>query len=252
MKVPPYDWWRTVFFLIPAVSLYTIVLGTASLVSTVFDRDGDFGHRCARAWAWLILKTTGVRVRARGLEDLDRSRSYVIAANHQSIYDIPIIFTTVPLQLRIVAKESLGRIPFLGWHLQRTGHLLIDRKNPGSGILKRMASLVRGARSVIVFPEGTRSADGTVGRFKGGIFLLAIDSSLPVLPISIARSRFVMTKGQLMVRPEEVTVTVHPAVSTDGVTRERAREFAEEVRRIIRHDADEPPVVASEVRPRAV
>lgn len=252
MKVPPYDWWRTVFFLIPAVSLYTIVLGTASLLSTIVDPTGDAGHRCARAWAWLILKTTGVSVHVSGLEHLDRSQSYVIAANHQSIYDIPIIFTTLPLQLRIVAKESLGRIPFLGWHLQRTGHLLVDRKNPGAGILKRMGGLVRGARSVIVFPEGTRSEDGAVGRFKGGIFLLAIDASLPVLPISIARSRFVMTKGALMVRPEEVTVTVHPPLPTDGVTRERAREFAEEVRAIIRGDVDEPSMVRSEVRPRAV
>ena len=191
-------------------------------------------------------------MRVSGLEHLDRSQSYVVAANHQSIYDIPIIFTTLPLQLRIVAKESLGRIPFLGWHLQRTGHLLVDRKNPGAGILKRMAHLVRGARSVIVFPEGTRSEDGTVGRFKGGIFLLAIDSSLPVLPISIARSRFVMSKGQLMVRPGDVDVTVHPPLSTNDVTRERAREFAEEVRRIIRRDADEPPALPTEVRSRAV
>ena len=256
MRVPPSDWWRTVFFLIPAVSVYTIVLGTASLVSTLFDRHGDFGHRCARAWAWLILRTTGVRVRVSGLEHVDRSQSYVIAANHQSIYDIPIIFTTLPLQLRIVAKESLGRIPFLGWHLQRTGHLLVDRRNPGAGILKRMGQLVRGARSVIVFPEGTRSEDGTVGRFKGGIFLLAIDSSLPVLPVSISGSRFVMTKGQLMVRPGEVAVTVHPPVSTNGVTRERAREFAEDVRRTIRRGVDEPPAfppaVSEDVRSRAV
>lgn len=239
--MPPYDWWRTVFFLIPAVTLYTIVLGTASLLSTIFDRSGDFGHRCARAWAWLILKTTGVRVRVAGLEHVDSHRSYVVAANHQSIYDIPIIFTTLPLQLRIVAKESLGRIPFLGWHLQRTGHLLVDRKNPGAGILKRMGTLVAAARSVIVFPEGTRSTDGTVGRFKGGIFLLAIDSSLPVLPVSIARSRFVMMKGQLMVRPHEVSVTIHPAITTEGITREHARDFAAEVHEVIRRGADEPP-----------
>jgi 1-acyl-sn-glycerol-3-phosphate acyltransferase len=240
VKLPPYDWWRTVFFLIPAVTIYTIVLGTVSLLSTLFDRSGDFGHRCARAWAWLILKTTGVRVRVTGLEHLDRGRSYVVAANHQSIYDIPIIFTALPLQLRIVAKESLGRIPFLGWHLQRTGHLLVDRKNPGAGILKRMASLVAAARSVIVFPEGTRSVDGSVGRFKGGIFLLAIDSTLPVLPVSIARSRFVMLKGQLMVKPEEVSVTIHPPVATTGITREQARGFAEQVRDVVRRGADEP------------
>jgi len=241
LRFPPYDWWRTVFFLIPAVALYTIVLGTASLLSTLFDRRGDFGHRCARAWAWLILKTTGVHVRVSGLEHVDPRRSYVVAANHQSIYDIPIIFTTLPLQLRIVAKESLGQIPFLGWHLQRTGHLLVDRRNPGAGILKRMASLVAAARSVIVFPEGTRSVDGAVGRFKGGIFLLAIDSALPVLPVSIARSRFVMMKGELTVRPDEVSVTIHPPIATDEIAREDARAFAAEVREVIRRGADEPP-----------
>jgi 1-acyl-sn-glycerol-3-phosphate acyltransferase len=251
VKVPPFHWWRTIFFLIPAVSVYTIVLGTASLVSTLFDREGDFGHRCARAWAWLILKTTGVRVRAIGLENVDPTKSYVVAANHQSIYDIPIVFATLPVQLRIVAKESLGRIPFLGWHLQRTGHLLVDRRNPGAGILKRMASLVRAARSLIVFPEGTRSTDGRVARFKGGIFLLAIDSSLPVLPVSIARSRYVMAKGHIMVCPEEVTVTVHQPMSTTGISRERARDFAEQVRSVIRQGVDEPvPPAAAE--PRAV
>ncbi len=252
MKVPPYHWWRTIFFLIPAVSLYTIILGTASLVSTLFDSDGDFGHRCARAWAWLILKTTGVRVRAIGLENLDPTQSYVVAANHQSIYDIPIVFTTLPLQLRIVAKESLGRIPFLGWHLQRTGHLLVDRKNPGAGILKRMAGLVRARRSLIVFPEGTRSTDGRVARFKGGIFLLAIDSSLAVLPVSIARSRYVMVKGHIMVCPEEVTVTIHTPMPTTGITRERAREFAEEVRSVVRRGVDEPLQPSAAAEPRAV
>jgi 1-acyl-sn-glycerol-3-phosphate acyltransferase len=252
LRVPPYHWWRTVFFLIPAVSLYTIVLGTASLISTLFDRDGDFGHRCARAWAWLILKTTGVRVRASGLEHIDPAQSYVVAANHQSIYDIPIVFATLPLQLRIVAKESLGRIPFLGWHLQRTGHLLIDRQNPGAGILKRMASLVRAARSVIVFPEGTRSSDGTVGRFKGGIFLLAIDTALPVLPVSLGRSRHVMAKGRIMVCPEEVTVTVHKPMVTAGIARERAREFADEVRSVVRRGVDEPLRTPTAAQPRAV
>ena len=111
----PFHWWRTVFYLIPAVSVYTIVLGTASLLSTLFDRTGNFAHRCARAWASLILKTTGVRVSVQGLEHLEPGRSYVFAANHQSIYDIPIVFTSIPFQLRIVAKESLRHSPTGVW-----------------------------------------------------------------------------------------------------------------------------------------
>jgi 1-acyl-sn-glycerol-3-phosphate acyltransferase len=240
VSLPPYHWWRTVFFLIPAISVYTIVLGTASILSSLVDSSGDAGHRCARAWAWLVLKTTGVRVVARGVERLDPRRTYVLACNHQSIYDIPIVFASIPLQLRIVAKDSLGRFPFLGWHLRRTGHLLVDRRNPGAGVLKKMARLIRGARSLIVFPEGTRSADGLVGRFKGGIFLLAIEAGLPVVPVSVARSRYVMLKGRLMTCPGEVTVTVHEPVSTDGVSREQARDFADRVREIVRRDVDEP------------
>ena len=239
-RIPPFHWWRTVFFLIPAIGVYTIVLGTISIFSSLVDPSGDFGHKCARAWARVILKTTGVRVDVRGLERLDRSRSYVFAANHQSIFDIPVVFASLPVQLRIIAKDSLGRFPFLGWHLRRTGHLLVDRTNPGAGILKKMGRLVSGARSLIVFPEGTRSVDGTVARFKGGIFLLAIDSNLPVVPVSIARSRFVMLKGRLMTCPGDVTITIHDPISTDGITRAQARDFAERVREVVRQDVDEP------------
>jgi hypothetical protein len=79
LKFPPYHWWRTVFFLIPAISVYTIVLGAASIVSSLFDGRGYFAHGCARAWSWLILKTTGVRVEVEGLE---RVVAAVPAAHH--------------------------------------------------------------------------------------------------------------------------------------------------------------------------
>jgi 1-acyl-sn-glycerol-3-phosphate acyltransferase len=224
------------------------VLGTISIASSLFDPSGDFGHKCARAWAWLVLKTTGVRVTVRGEGTIDPRRSYVFAANHQSIYDIPIVFTSLPLQLRIIAKDSLGSVPFLGWHLQRTGHLLVDRRNPGAGILKKMARLIQGARSLIVFPEGTRSVNGTVGRFKAGSFFLAIDSKLPVVPVSIARSRFVMLKGRLMTCPGDVTITIHDPVPTDGVTREQVREFTERIRTVVRSAVDEPVAVEGPAR----
>ena len=226
----PFHWWRTVFYLIPAVSVYTVVLGTTSLLSTLFDRTGNFAHRCARAWARLILRTTGVRVTVKGLEHLEPGRSYVFAANHQSIYDIPIVFTSIPFQLRIVAKASLGRIPFMGWHLHRAGHLLVDRRNPGADIVQKMRRLVGESSSLIVFPEGTRSRDGAVGRFKKGSFLVAMDAGLPVVPVSITNSRNVMRKGELMVCPGHVELTIHPPVPTAGVSRDDVLELADRVR----------------------
>ena len=229
----PWHWWRTVFYLIPAVSVYTVVLGTASLLSSVFDRRGDFGHKCARAWSWLILKTSGVQVQVHGLEHLDLSRSYIVAANHQSIYDIPILFASLPLQLRIISKDSIGRVPFLGWHLQRTGHLLIDRSKSGAGTMKKLARLVRERHSLIIFPEGTRSIDGSVAKFKGGSFLIAVDAGLPVVPISIQGSRHVMFRGQLMVCPGAVTVTVHEPIETAGVPRNEVRDFSTRVQAVV-------------------
>jgi 1-acyl-sn-glycerol-3-phosphate acyltransferase len=157
----------------------------------------------------------------------------VLASNHQSIYDIPILFASLPLQLRIVAKESLGSIPFLGWHLQRTGHLLVDRKNPGADIVEKMRRLIHEAHSLIVFPEGTRSVDGRVGRFKKGSFLVAVDAGLPIVPVSVSGTRHVMRKGRVMVCPGHVSVTVHEPVPTTGVTRDGVIGLANRVRDIV-------------------
>jgi 1-acyl-sn-glycerol-3-phosphate acyltransferase len=239
-RIPPYHWWRTVFFLIPAIGVYTIVLGTLSIVSSLVQRSGDFGHWCARTWSRLILKTTGVRVQISGADRLDPGRSYVLAVNHQSIYDIPILFASLPLQLRIVAKESLGSFPFLGWHLRRTGHLLVNRRNPGADIVEKMKRLVSESHSLIVFPEGTRSIDGTVGRFKKGPFLVAIDAGLPVVPVSVSGSRHVMRKGRLMVRPGTVRLTVHEPIATSGIGRTEVIAFGNKVRDAVRLGVDEP------------
>ena len=222
------------FFLIPAISLYTIVLGTLSLTSSLFDSRGHFAHWCARTWSRLILKTTGVRVAVRGLEHVEPGKTYVFVSNHQSIYDIPILFWSLPFQLRIIAKESLGRFPFLGWHLRRTGHMLVDRSRPDrTAIFRWASSLTSNGLSLIVFPEGTRSRDGRVRRFKGGSFYLALEAGLPVVPLSVTGSRHVMLKGRLATYPGEVTLTVHPPIDTTGLAGTDPRAFGEQVRQAL-------------------
>jgi 1-acyl-sn-glycerol-3-phosphate acyltransferase len=244
VKIPSFRWWRTVFFLVPAVTLLTIVTGTISVVSIPFDRTGRAAHAVARWWARGILVVTGVRVGVTGLDRLEPGATYVFVANHQSFYDIPVLFWSLPYQLRIIAKESLGSVPFLGWHLRRTGHILVDRSNPDRrGILKRWRQLVTEGLSLIIFPEGTRSRDGHVGRFKSGSFLLALQAGLPVVPLTIVGTRAVMPKGRLAVAPETVTLTVHPPVATRGRVEdpdiEDARALAAEVRAIVSADIDE-------------
>ena len=239
MKIPPFHWWRTVLFLIPAISLYTIVLGTLSIGSSLFERRGYFAHWCARTWSRLILLTTGVHVTVEGLERLAPGTSYVFVSNHQSIYDIPVLFWSLPYQLRIIAKESLGAFPFLGWHLRRTGHMLVDRRRPDSTAIRAWAGrLTSLGLSLIVFPEGTRSADGRVAPFKGGSFHLALETGLPIVPLSIAGSRHVMLKGRLATYPGKVRLMIHDPIDTTGLTARHSKVFGERVRQIIQPDAE--------------
>ena len=213
MRIPPYHWWRTVFFLIPAIAVYTMVLGAASIVSSLWDRSGYFAHGCARAWSSLILKTTGVRVTIEGLDRIMPGTTYVFVSNHQSIYDTPVVFSSLPYQLRIIAKESLARFPVLGWHLKRGGHLFVDRKHPDrAGILRRWRALVSEGLSLIIYAEGTRSRDGRVARFKAGSFMLAIESQLPIVPVAIVGTRQVMPKGRLRTEPADVTLVIHDPI----------------------------------------
>jgi 1-acyl-sn-glycerol-3-phosphate acyltransferase len=237
-------------WLIPAIAVYTIVLGFASVTSSFFDRRGHFAHGCARAWSWLILATTGVDVTVRGLERLVPGKTYVFVANHQSIYDIPCLFWSIPFQLRIIAKDSLGRFPVLGSHLKRTGHMLVDRSKPDrSGVFGWAGRLTANGLSLIIFPEGTRSRDGFMGKFKGGSIMLAMQAGLPLVPISVVGSRHVMKKGELTTRPGQVTLFVHDPIETAASEHPSVadvRELANRVREIIR-----PPVEAEAALPAA-
>jgi 1-acyl-sn-glycerol-3-phosphate acyltransferase len=231
-------WCRTAFFLLPVVVVATVILGIAALVGTLVDPSGRLQHWCGRTWARVLLVGAGVRVESRGAERLDPKGAYVFVANHQSLYDIPVMFCYVPYQWRIIAKKSLGAIPILGWYLYRAGHILVDRRNPDRlGILRRWRELIANGLSLVIFPEGTRSVDGRVGRFKVGSFQLAIEAGVPVVPVSVVGTRAVMRKNEFTVHPGRVSVTIHPPVRTDtgewGGSTEDARRLAAHVQGIV-------------------
>jgi 1-acyl-sn-glycerol-3-phosphate acyltransferase len=228
-----------VFFLIPAIGVYTIVLGTLSIGSSLFEKRGYFAHSCARAWARLILLTTGVTVSVEGLDRVRAGGSYVFVSNHQSHYDTAVLFARLPHQLRIIAKDSLGTFPFLGWHLRRTGHILVDRRRPDRAAIFGWADrLLAQGLSLIVYPEGTRSPDGRVQRFKPGSFQIALQSGLPIVPISIAGTRKIMPKGRLAAHPGHVRVVLHEPIETRGLSGLDPREFGERVRQVLIPDMD--------------
>lgn len=226
---------RALFIIDPLIYLYTFVCGAASLAGSIFDATGRFQHGCARVWAWLILTTSGIRVRAFGQGNVMASQPYVFCANHSSLMDTPVLFTKVPAQFRIMAKKSLFALPFLGWHLRRSGHMAVDRDSPKAAMrsLDAAAQRVREGAPVVFFPEGTRSRTGILGPFKHGAALLAIKAGVPLLPVAIRGTRATLKPDTLWVKPGRVTIRFGKPISTDGLTHRDAGRLTDAVRAAI-------------------
>lgn len=226
---------RSLLFTNLLIYFYTAVCGTVSLLGSFFDADGRWQHACARAWSWLILKTSGIRVRAEGLENLRPRETAIYCVNHQSAMDIPVLFVHLPVQFRFVAKRQLFNLPFLGWHLRRSGHIPVDRGRPREGMkgMKKVAQEISEGKSVLLFPEGHRSRDGGMLPFRTGSFYIAILSGAPVVPITLNGTRGVLKPDTYHVRAGQTEMIVHPAVPTEGLTVKDVDKLAEQVRAAI-------------------
>jgi 1-acyl-sn-glycerol-3-phosphate acyltransferase len=210
---------RSLLFTNLLIYFYTAVCGTLSICSSLFDSQGRWQHAFARAWSWLILKTSGIRVSVEGVEHIDPTKTLIFCANHQSAMDIPILFVNLPVQFRFVAKRSLFAMPFMGWHLRRSGHIPVDRDRPRDAMksFEEAAAKIRAGSSVVLFPEGHRSRDGQVGPFKRGSFHLAVLAGLPIVPITLNGTRGVLKPDTYHVRAGEARMIVHPSIATAGL-----------------------------------
>jgi 1-acyl-sn-glycerol-3-phosphate acyltransferase len=210
---------RSLGFSTPMILLCTIMMGTLSLIASFFDRTGNSQHRVARAWARMLLAVSFIRVRVEGLEKLDPRGAYVFVANHGSFMDIPALLASLPQQFRFFAKKGLFRIPFLGTHLRRAGHLPVDRSSPRNS-LKTMLEAARiiGGRgvSVLNFPEGGRSATG-LREFKEGPAYIAIKAGVPVVPVAIVGMRELLPMGSIHLRSGKVVLRVGDPIPTIGM-----------------------------------
>jgi len=210
---------RSLLFSTPLIALATIVMWTCSLVASLFDPHGNSQHRMARIWGRMLLAVSFIRVRAEGVEKLDPGANYVFVSNHASYMDIPALLSTLPHQFRFFAKKSLYRIPFLGWHLKRAGHIPVDRSNPRASL----NSMTEGARivaerhvSVLLFPEGGRAPQG-LREFKEGAAYIAIKAGVPVVPVAIVGMRPLLPMGSIHIRTGRVTVRIADPIPTAGL-----------------------------------
>ena len=227
-----FSYLRSLFFTDLLIYIYTVVCGTFSFAGSFFDAHGRWQHGCARLWAWLILKTSRIRVRVEGLENIDPNETVIFCVNHPSAMDIPILFVHLPLQFRFLAKRSLFRLPFLGWHLRRSGHIPVDRGRPREALkgFDQAARRVKEGRSVVMFPEGRRSRTPEMLPFKDGSFYLAILSGVPVVPITLNGSRDVLKPDSYHIHAGLVEMIVHPPIPTVGLSIQDVESLSKRVR----------------------
>ncbi|TKJ31216.1 1-acyl-sn-glycerol-3-phosphate acyltransferase [bacterium (candidate division B38) B3_B38] len=186
-------------------------------------------------WSKLNLFLGGARVEVKGAENVIRGGSQIFASNHQSICDILVLAGYLPVQFRWIAKKELFRIPFMGWHMSRGGYIRIDRSSliQSARSVREAAAQIRGGKSVVIFPEGTRSPDGRLQPFKRGAFSLAILAQVPVVPVAISGSHKVVRKGSLRVHPGRIRVVIDKPIPTEGYTTKDKAILAEKVRSVI-------------------
>jgi 1-acyl-sn-glycerol-3-phosphate acyltransferase len=222
----------------PLVALYTVLMATLSLACSPFDRRGRLQHWCASAWSRMIARTALLDVRVRGAGHLRAGESYVFLSTHQSWMDIPVMLGYLPSQLRIAAKREVFLIPFLGWHLQRAGHIPINRGSTAESVesLRRAARGLGGGVSAFLFPEGTRTRDGSLQPLKKGGFRLALESGLPLVPVAIVGTRRAMPRGSMVLRAGRVEMHVGPPIPTAHLTDADLPALIEQVRAsMLRH-----------------
>jgi 1-acyl-sn-glycerol-3-phosphate acyltransferase len=218
----------------PLAALVTVFWSLLAIGVGIVDRSGRGCRAIAGAWSRALLRIARVGVRVEGLEHLPAGPA-VFAANHGSALDIPIVFGYLPVNFRIIHKRSLRTLPLLGQAMWAAGHIAIDRSHPfrARRSLAAAARRIRQGTSVVVFPEGTRSPDSTVRRFKRGSFALALDAGVPVVPISLVGVKRVVPRGLMTLRPGTVEVRVHPPVAVTGRAASEAEALAEEIRKTV-------------------
>ncbi len=200
----------------------------------IAERDAC-AHAIARKWAQSGLSMNGSSIQLIGIENVPTSGGVLFVANHQSNFDIPILIAHVPRDKGFIAKLELLKVPSFGRWMKYIGCVFIDRKDPRQSLkdINDAAERLKSGHSLVIFPEGTRSADGTVAPFRAGGLKLALKAKVPVVPVTISGSKNIMPKGTSLIKSASVKVIISPPLVPDEFTKMDSTQISEKVRNII-------------------
>ena len=194
-------------YLIAWPLLWVLTMFTAVFtVCTVRWRNAEFVHKVQQFWSRSFFWLMFLPVSVDGEENIQPGQSYVFVSNHQSMFDVWLVYGWLPVIFKWLMKAELRKVPFVGTGCQAAGHIFVDRRNAKAAMesLREVERQLTGGVCTVIFPEGTRSEDGQLGRFKRGAFQIAIDLGLPIIPLSLSGCYDVLPKGKYDVRRHPV------------------------------------------------
>jgi 1-acyl-sn-glycerol-3-phosphate acyltransferase len=216
--------WHSNIFRAPLFFLVTGIFGTMALIVSIWAKTGRTQHRIAQVWARACLAVSGARLTVHGAENLARYPVAVYAANHTSYMDTPVIFGTLPFQFRILAKKELWTMPFIGWYLARSGQIPVEAEKASLSSLSAGVKALRAGMPLFVFPEGSRTPDGSLQEFLSGAAFLAIRAQVPVVPIALEGVYDLLPIHTTHFYPCDMTLTAGEPIETKGMTLRQADE----------------------------
>jgi 1-acyl-sn-glycerol-3-phosphate acyltransferase len=210
----------TKFFCIPLMAVATAFFGCISLVCGLWDKSGRQQHFVARIWAATLLRLSFSPAQLIGTKAIRTGQPAVYASNHLSYMDTPVLFAKLPFQFRILAKQGLWKIPFVGWYLKRSGQVPIDSRSSRSAVagLLRGVAVLKAGTPLVVFPEGARSPDGTLHPLASGCAFMAIRAGVPLVPVALIGTYQLLPIHCYTLRPRILKIVVGQPIPTEGLT----------------------------------
>ena len=215
--------------------IYTLVIGTLIMISSLFSSTGKFPFKLGCAWSWLLMKTNRVKIQVIGLEKFAREKSYVFISNHGSNLDPPAVALAIPQTLRFIGKSSLAKIPIFGWAAKMARLIFIDRSNSAKSIetINKAIKDLKDGISAFFFAEGSRGMNGVLQSFKKGGVALAIKAKLPIIPITIIGSYKLLPRRAIRIRPGIMKVVIGDPIDTSSYGDDDKDILLEKVRNVI-------------------
>jgi 1-acyl-sn-glycerol-3-phosphate acyltransferase len=220
--------------------LNTIVVCLTIIIISPFDKKGNTVHYIGKFWSLLNIFLSGTRLTIRGKEKINTNLTHIVMSNHQSLFDVWALIGKIPLQIRWIVKDEIRKIPIFGYTLERMGHIYVDRKKRAAAYisLETAAGKIKNGTSVIIFPEGTRSNDGHLLKFRMGGIIMALKSGVPILPVTVNGSRFVLPKNTLALMPGKIEVVVGDVIDASTYDENNKNELMEKIRSAIHENLD--------------